>query len=163
MYFIVGEETVFLDFLRLPDWICKLNWKRQINRIKAYRFYYTLTFTWDTSHENEYPKKWPEHKAFIPFTQISICEELIKQGFRLGVVNTEAVTRKIKSGLTTVCLYRFSAPNDPSVVIRMSSSSLYVEVAFCIGVLWPVSGKKGEDVNDRVISLLLLCSQIPLA
>lgn len=101
MYFIVGEETVFLHFLRFPGWVWKLNWKRQINRRKAYRFYYTLTCIWDTSQDNEYPKKWPEHKAFIRFTQTIHLGGIDKtEGFRLGLVNAQAVTRKVRIGLT---------------------------------------------------------------
>lgn len=100
MYCIVGEENVFLDFLRFPGWVWKLNWKRQVNRRKAYIFYYTLTCTWEHSQENGYPKKWPEH-TFLPFTQTIHLWRIHKtEGFQLGIVNGEEVTRKIRVCLT---------------------------------------------------------------
>ena len=34
-----GEENVFLDTLRVPSWVWKLNWEKQINRREAYMYF----------------------------------------------------------------------------------------------------------------------------
>ena len=39
-----GEENVFLDTLRVPSWVWKLNWEKQINRKEAYMYFLKLFF-----------------------------------------------------------------------------------------------------------------------
>ena len=51
--------------------------------------------------------------------------------FGLGVVHGEEVTEKVRISLTRFVCTDFSAPNSPSLVTRLSSSSWYYRVGTC--------------------------------
>lgn len=62
--YFVREEKVFLSAFRVPGWIWKLNWQKQINRRKTHKLYWIFTCTQESLQENEDLKKWLEKKAF---------------------------------------------------------------------------------------------------
>ena len=92
----VQEEKVFLNPFRIPGWVWKLNWERQIHRRKAQsilNFYMNV----EPSQENE-PWGVTRAESFNIFQtkEQYICEEFITEGLRLGVVNGGKVIRKIR-------------------------------------------------------------------
>ena len=52
LLFIKGRK-VLLDPFRVTSQVWTLNWRRQINRQKAYIFYWIFTCTWGPSQENK--------------------------------------------------------------------------------------------------------------
>lgn len=115
----VGEEKVFLDPLKVPGWVWKWNWWRQMNRRKAYQFYGILISTRQPSQENDDHKKWPEEEDFRPFRQRNSVfaktwwdRKIWPKGMKWWRSNEEGVT----VGLTRFGCTYFLAPKPPSLV-----------------------------------------------
>lgn len=151
----IGQEKVFLYPLKVPGWVWKWNWRRQMNRRKAYWFYWIFAYMWWPSEENDDDKKWPEEEAFRPFRQRkSVFEKswwdrkICPKGIKWWRSNEEGVT----VGLTGLFVHIFQPPIPHlwSLVIKMFSFLLAQRGYFSAWKSYLLlSGKKSKGLEGQ--------------
>ena len=105
------EEKIFLDSLRVPGWVWKLNWHK-INIQKEYTLYWFFTYTWKPSQEDEDPKKWQEEETCLLFRQRNNKYVKNWQDRRVWTRGSKWWSKwDDKDYFIRVCVYRSLSPN----------------------------------------------------
>jgi len=146
-FFLLKGRKVLLDPFRVTSQVWTLNWQRQINRQKAYTFYWIFTCTWGPSQENKDTIWWPEQEGLILCIQRN--NKFVKIWTRrrdlgLGIVRGQEVTRKIGVKVARFICIVFLAPNSLSQLIRMYYFLLIQGGNFHMQTYLLLSEKKNE-------------------
>ena len=152
----VREEKFSLPPVRVPGWVWKFNWQRQILRRKAHKAYWIFTCTWSLHKRMSLEGVTRPESFYLSDKEIIHWWRTDKaEGFGIGVVNGDEVTRKtgwVYQGL----LVRISwPPNSPSLQIRPPGTGK-VASTWSFRICF-----KEEEWGKSDASPALLFSQIP--